>query len=425
MSRDIFANVARSPRIRTDYGFAVGSPHGAQDGGSPNLIPWDPEVERLMDAMDAESDAERARQEVEMDTPENRQKASEAKAAERERRRINFHFGRAMSSHIHEGWRQIGEELTDEKIRVYTTDYRRRRFWGIKPAGMGMYDFWEHNDPDVERYDDNIAMTWANPLIPPPVTAADESIAVIWAGRGLNPDVTAPELHIAEVPPPTKAATKPKRHPKAPGVNPVPRVRKSTTKSPKANNNNRKSLADKIDAGQLGLNDQVRDMTETTHAGEGTTSNKAAPQRPDAQQNSATEDKYSATFKRPRGRPAVKAKPAANNETSTPMRPQGRPATSTTPIAKDQDELPSKRPRGRPAASTRLVTKDQDALPPKRPRGRPPAKGKPPKQNKTPAVKGNARVTKSSQAERHRPAAPSTHKMRTRGEGPAELLELA
>lgn len=399
MSEDIFKNAAGALSSRVHYGFAGGS----VDGGDPtNRVPRDPEMQRIADAINAERDAERARQEVEMDTPENRQKASEAKETERERRKINFHFGRAMSSHIREGWRQIGEELTDEEIRVYTTDYSRRRFWGIKPAGMGMYDFWERNDPEVERYDDNIAMTWAHPLIPPPVTAADENIAVIWAGRGLNPDVTPTEPLVAEVPPPTEATTKPKRHQKTPDVDSTHRVRKSTTKSRTANKNNRKSLADKIDAGHPGPQNPLRDMTETIHAGERTTRNRVAPERSDAQQKSATEDENSATSKRSGGRPAVIAQPAANSETST-----------------------LKRPRGRPAASTRQTTKDQDELPPKRPRGRPPAKGKPPKQDKTPAVKGNARVTKSSQAKRHRPVAPSTHKMRTRGEGPAELLQLA
>lgn len=413
MSRDIFtenfAGSSRGPPIRTHHGLDVGSISKAQNGGSPNLIPWepnliprDPEVERLMDAMDAERDAERVRKERELDTPENRQKALEAKVVERERKKINFHFCRAMPMYLDEGWKHLRDELADEEIRVYTTDYERRRFWGIKPIGMGMFEFWEQNDPEVDRYEDNIAVTWADPLIPPPVTASDEINPVIWAGQGLNPDVTPPELHVAEVPPPAKAATKSRRRQKTPDVNPTHRVRKPTTKSPKANKNNQKSLANKMDAGHSGLEEQVRDMTETTHAGERTTRNKAAPQRSNTQQKSTTEDEYSATSKRPRGRPAVKAKPVANNETSAPKRPRGRPAASTRPITKDQDELPLKRPRGRP-----------------------PVKGKPPKQTKTPAVKGNARVTKSSQAERHRPAAPSTHKMRTRGEGPAELLELA
>lgn len=408
MSREIFTNSAGSPPSRTHFGFAGGSPSRAQNESSPNLVPSDPEMQRLMDAIDAERDAERARKEVEMNTPENRQKAAEAEMAERERKRINFHFGRAMPmpSRINEGWMQIREESVDEEIRVYTTDYERRRFWGIKPAGMWMYDFWEQNDPEVSRYDDFIAITWANPLIPPPVTTYDENNSDVWAGPGPNPELTPPEPPVAEPSPPRKAATKPRRRQQTPDVNPSRRVKKSTTESPRVDKKTRRSLIDKVHARQPGFGDQVREVGVTARASGRPTRNEAAVTASGAQQETAREDRHSAHSRRPRGRPAAKANPAAKDETS----------------------LASKRPRGRPAANTKPATKDEDELPSKRPRGRPPAKAKPakksPEQKKTPAVKGNARVTKASQRER-RPSARSTHKMRTRGEGPAELLQLA
>ena len=359
MNGDIFAHATGARPSRTHYGFAGGSLSGAQNGSSSNLVPRDPEMQKIVDAINAERDIERARKEVEMNTPENRQKALEAEVAERERKRIDFHFARAMPSHLEEGWKHLREESTDQEIRVYTTDYDRLRFWGIKPAGMGMFDFWEQNDPEIGRYDDNIAMTWENPLVPPPVSTDDaENNPVIWAGQGPNPDLTTPEPAVAKVPPPKKAATKPRKRQKIPDVNSTHRVRKSITKSSKVDKTTLKSLAHKVDAGDLGLEDQVRETPMATHANLRSTRNKTAFIASNAQQRSSTED--------------------------------GGPT-------------PSKRPRGRPPAKGKLAEK-------------------PPKQRKTPAVKGNARIAKPSQT-KQRPA-PSTHKMRTRGKGTAEFLQL-
>ena len=377
MSRDIFAVAASRPPSMVHHGLGSDSIGSAQNGSPSNLIPEYPEVQRLMDAMDAEREIDRGRKEIEMDTPENRQKAAEAKIAERERKRINFHFGRAMSKHVREGWKQIVDDLEDEEIRVYSTDYKQRRFWGIKPAGIGMFDFWEQNDPEISRFDDNIAMTWANPLVPPPITASDEVVPIIWVGQGLNPDVTAPELPIAEVSLPTKAAARSRKRQKTPEVNPKHRVRKSATEPQKVNKNTRKSLAEKVGAGDARLQDQVGEVPLAAHTNGRPIRNKKAVIVSDVEQNPVTEHGGSAPTKRPRGRPATKTKSAAND---------------------------SKRPRGRPPAKEKQAEKS-------------------PKQKKTPTVKGNARVTKSQKA-KPRPSAPSTHKMRTRGEGPAELLRL-
>lgn len=384
MSREIFEDSAGTPPSRAHYGFAGSSLSRTQIGRSSNVIPRDPEMQRIVDAINAERDTENARIEVEMNTPENRQKAFEAEVAERERKRIDFHFGRAMPSFMDDGWKHLRQDLIDEEIRVYTTDYERLRFWGIKPAGMGMYDFWEQNDPEVRRYDDNIAMTWANPLIRPPVTTYDESNPVIWAGQGLNPDLIPPEPPIAIVPLLNKAATSWSTRQEAPEINTTHRVSKSTTPSPKADKNTRNSLVDN------GL----------------------------------------ATFKRSRGRPAAKANLASKNDiVPHSKRPRGRPAAKVNLASEKNDpsSLP-KRPRGRPATKAQPAANSEDALSNslKRPRGRPPGKGKsterPSKQKKASMVKGS-RITKSRQTER-RPSLPSTHKMRTRRGGPAELLQL-
>ena len=173
-------------------------------GSSSNAVPMNPTMQRI-------AAQQRAQREAEMNTPENRQKAAEAEVAERARKKHDFHFIRALPQHVKEGWKHIQGDFADEEIRVYTTDYERRRFWGIKPAGIGMLEFWELNDPEIARYDDNIAVTWADPLVPPPVTEFDEDIPVIWAGRGVNPDSTPPEPLVPEAPPPTKAAKSRKR----------------------------------------------------------------------------------------------------------------------------------------------------------------------------------------------------------------------
>ncbi|CAD6568624.1 MAG: hypothetical protein ASARMPREDX12_001604 [Alectoria sarmentosa] len=341
-------------------------------------------MQKLVDEMNAEEDAEKARKEVEMDTPENRQKAREAEVAERKRKRIDFHFNRAIPRFMEEGWKHLRQDMVDEEIRVYTLDNERRRFWGIKPAGIGMYDFWEQVDPEVGRYDDRIALTWANPLVPPPVSMFDENKPLIWAGKGLNPDIIPLEPPIAIVPLPTNAAISWNKRQKTPEINPTHRVSKSTTPSPKADMDTRNSLVDN------GL------ATFSRSRG-----------RPAAKANLASKKDIVPHSKRPRGRPAAKVNLASekNGLSSLPKRPRGRPATKVQPAANSED-----------AVSYSL----------KRPRGRPPGKGKstekPSKPKKTSTVKGS-RITKSQQTKRP-PSVPSTHKMRTRRGGPAELLQL-
>ena len=377
MSDDIFTHPALNQPYSANSSSFDGSIMRSRNGASSTLVPMPPVTQRLVDRRNAETDVERARKEAEMDTPENRQKAAEAEAAERERKKFNFHAARAIPRFIEEGWEQILGDFLDEEIRVYTIGTGQRRFWGIKPAGMAMDDFWEHNDPEVNRYYDRIAQTWVNALIPPPVTAFDANNPPIWAGRGLNPDLPPTEPPIRKPTPPTKAIAKPSKTQKSPIVNPNHRVTKSTMSSPKVNQRTRKSLASNFDAGHLGLADQMREVTAGARAD---TTPKRARGRPATKAKLDVLDKTPLTPKRPRGRPPAKSKPAANGKNA--IRPRGRPPTKEKSI-----ETPSKQKK------------------------------------KTPAVKGNARVTKSSQ-KRARPSAPSTHKMRTRGEGPAEVLQI-
>ena len=373
MSGGIFINPDINRPINARPDPFAGSIARSKNENSPNLVPMPPVMQRLVDRRSAEKDLERARKEAEMDTPENRQKAAEEEAAERKRKKFNFHYERGFPRFIAEGWKQISGDFLDEEIRVYTVGDDGRKFWGIKPAGIAMDDFWEHNDPEVSRYHDRTAETWVNALIRPPATYLRD----VWAGKGLNPDVAPTEHPIPNPTPPSKATAKPEKTQKPLTARPAHRVTKSTINPPKVNQRTRKSLASKIDAGHSGLVDQTREVTAGA--------------------------RLDTTPKRARGRPATKAISSVQDVIiSTPKRPRGRPPAKNKP-AVNRNHV--KRPRGRPPAKAKLI---ETAVKQKK---------------KTPAVKGNARVTKSSQ-KRTRPSAPSTHKMRTRGEGPAELLQL-
>lgn len=395
MSNDLFADFA-GRNVKPSY---VGGPLSRAENyeKSSHLVPMDQYTQNFVDAMNAEDEIQRARKERELDTPENRQKAAEAELAERERKKIDFHFTRAIPRFLWKGWKHLRQELTNEEIRVYTTDYKQRRFWGIKPAGIGMFEFWEINDPEITRYDDNVAVTWEDPLIPPPVTAFDENIPVIWAGRGVDPDLTPPKRLVSEAPPPTNATTS-RRQQKTPEPNnPTLKVRKSKPPSRKTNKKSvRKSLAGETDAGPSRHKDPIQEEPSSAPTPDSPSQDIAAIPPPNPSH-----------------------KPAAKNKDLAPSKPnQSRPSRKATSAPAPTSPQPPKRPRGRPA-KPKPATKDAATSSPKRPRGRPPGKGK------STAVKGNAGVTKtSSQQKVRRALAPSTHVMRTRGKGTAELLQL-
>lgn len=302
-----------------------------------NTAPWNPEMARSMVAMNAHIEAQRLEREAEMNTPEGRRKAAEAAEAElAEKRRA---WGARVGATPLDGFVGIYDSAKDREIKVYTRTYDlKHKFWGVKPLGMTIEDFWNINDPEVKRYYDANQET--------PATAKPSTVA--------PPSANSPQR--------TKSLAKPKRRQKSSSINPTHRVTKST--SPKVDNSTRKSLAHKIDAGDLALEDQVRDVKGAVRTRGRPTRKKAAVTVSDVQQKSA------------------KAKPTV------------------------LDKIPSQ---------------------PKRPRGRPPDRGepsgRPSNQKKTPAIKGDARVTKSAQKE-SRHSAPSTHKMRTRRSGPAEALQL-
>ena len=324
-----------------------------------NTVPLSPEMARSIEAMNAHIEARRLQMEAEMNTPEGRKKAAEMKLADIERKKSNW-FSRAFHDRGN-GWKPIWGTAEDEEMRIYTLlDSDEHRFWGVKPIGMTIYDFWEKYDPEVKRYEDRQQETPVNPDAP--------------AGPLIGEPPRSPI--------PKRAAAKPVDRPKTPELKSNQRVRKSKTQPRKSNRNTRKSLARMLDAGHPELERQSREVPTKPHVGGKLIRTKLVDKASSSQQKEAKKDEGSVNFQHPRG----------------------APNTKTKAIGKD-DTVPSKRPRGRPPMKRKSTER-------------------PPKQRKTPATKENAGVQKVQRAERLRPLAPSTHKMRTRGKGPAEPLRL-
>ena len=326
--------------------------------GHPREIPHDevsddPTMQRMILEINAGMEARRLR---ELNTPEGRKKAAEKAEAELAERQRAWGM-RCCALPLH-GFKGIHDSAEDKEIKVYTRTYDlKHKFWGIKPVGMTIWEFWDIHDPEVNRYYDANQETPGSP---------ETSTAT-------PPPIDSPQR--------TKAAVKQRKRQKSSDINSTNRVRKSTTLSPKVNKDSIQSLADQLDAGRSGLEQQMRELPMAVHAS-GRTTRKMLVDAASSTQQQATINEGSAPSKLPQRRPASKAKVAAKD-----------------------DALLSKRSRGRPPTKRKLS-------------------GEAPNQNKTPAVKGNARVTKSQQTERRRPSAPSTHRMRTRGKGPAEPLQL-
>lgn len=65
------------------------------------------------------------------------------------------------------GWKPIWGSAKDEELRIYTLlKTFEHRFWGIKPIGMTIHEFWHKYDPEVKRYHDRQQETPVNPDAP-------------------------------------------------------------------------------------------------------------------------------------------------------------------------------------------------------------------------------------------------------------------
>ena len=300
------------------------------------LVPMDPEMKKGMAAVNAHIDAQNAKAEPNLHTAEGRKKAAEAELAERQRKENDW-----LSRVIYDrgdGWKPIWGTAEDQELRIYTLAVGgAHRFWGIKPIGMGIDDFWDKYDPEVRRCEDRQQETPVNPDAPTGSLIGEP---------------------LRSSPPSNKAAANPRKRQKLSEVNPTHRVQKSNIKSAKDKKITRKSLTHKVDAGHPKLEDQIQEAPVAEPTNDRSPRKKTAIIESGAHQESVTENGGSTT----------------------------------------------KRPRGRPPTKGILVEKSS-------------------KQKKTTAVKGNARVTKSQRKKQHL-SAPSTHKMRTRAKGPANLLQL-
>ena len=323
-----------SPERPIDSNFDLVGNLGHPPESPKNTTPWSPEMANAMTAAIAHIDARRLREEAERNTPEGRKKAAEAAEAELIRRRHRWE-SRAWALPL-DGFKGIQDSAEDRELKIYTRTYdREHKFWGVKPAGMTIWDFWDIYDPEVTRYHDANQET---PATPEPATAA-------------------PPLNVQ--PQRNKSKAKSRRRQKLSSINSTHRVKKSTV--PKVNKDTRKSLADKIHAGNSGLEDQMRVVKREVRA---------------------------------RGRPT-------RNKTAVAVSPE----KTVKPKPSVRHDVPpqTKRPRGRPPVNAKATERRSN-------------------QKSTPVVQGNARITKSSRKD-PRPLAPSTHAMRTRRAGPAEPIQ--
>ena len=253
-----------------------------------NTIPWSPEMAKSIAATFTQLDARRLENEAEMDTPEGRQKAAEVAEAELAEKRQAW--GARAWALPYDGFKGIPDSAEDRELKVYTRTYdHKHKFWGVKPIGMTIWDFWDIHDPEVKRYDDANQET---PATPEPPTVAP-------------PRTDSPQQ--------TKPTAKTKRQQKPSNVNPNHRVRKLTP-PPKVNNKTRKSLAHKIDAGSPGVDDQIRIVDRAVRAHGRPTRNEAAVPASGAGQKTAkakisVQDNIPSQPKRTRGRPSADAKP--------------------------------------------------------------------------------------------------------------------
>ena len=252
-----------------------------------NTRPWSPEMAKSMAPMLAHIEAQRLKEEAERNTPEGRKKV--AKEAEAEILRKRQRWGTRAWALPLDGFKAIPESAEDQELEIYTRTYDlEHKFWGVKPVGMTIWDFWDIYDPEVTRYHHANEET---PATPEPATA------------------TSP-LDVQHQRP--KSKTKSKRRPKPSNTKSTHRVTKSTT--PKINKDTRKSLADKIDAETSGLEDQMRVVKGDVRARGRPIRNKKAVAVLSAEEKTVkpkagVRHNVPIQTKRPRGRPAINAKP--------------------------------------------------------------------------------------------------------------------
>lgn len=304
----------------------------------------------------------------------------------------------------------ISGALWDDE-RVYTRDDGggEWKFWGIMEPGMILEDFWAKHDPDNTRGKDE---------------SQDEEAG---STPGSFTESQPASLPCKEV------VKKPQRKRQNPQTKVSNKVSKSKTSTPCVNKRTHRSLGSEKDKGIEEYVEQAR-------------SDEAHVSFSDGEEQERTIAHTYQMQKKPVGRRAVPDSKTANPTSAKARR--GRPrATAPLPptdqamdLIEDVENVhstPAKRPRGRPRASAPLdqamdLNEDVGSIqptPPKRPRGRPPKQHTPKmiketgKERKSPAAKGNARVTKLKKSQKP-PAAPSTHNMRTRARGPVKMLLL-
>ena len=275
-----------------------------------------------------------------------------------------------------------------DDIRVYT---RRKnggyKYWGVRADDMTLEEFWAKQDPGSTRFHDD-----------------DLEVENRHKSASLS---RSPSPHI-------KAPAKRGRPRGTPVLNANNRVKKSTKTSPPVNKTTRRSLASKLDAGNQNVAKQVQENRERPTSSQNTRRSLATG-KASKNQTSAAKETRNVKATAPSSSTKKIVRGAAPRPGPEPAKSASKPAkkaqSTKAPVPSSSSERPR---RGRPVKEA--PTKGKPG------RGRPPkgtsAKDSAEKQ-KTPAVKGNARILKSKQSKR--PSEPSTHKMRTRARGSVQV----
>ena len=319
-----------NPERTVESGSGLFGKFGQAREPAQNTAPLSPGMAKSMAAAIAHIDGQNQAREAEMNTPEGRKQAAEAAEAELLRKRHRWET-RACALPL-DGFKGISDSAEDRELEIYTRTYDfEHKFWGIKPVGMTIWDFWNLHDPEVTRYHDANQET---PATPEPATAT-------------------PPLNVQ--PQRNKSNAKPRNRQKSSYTNSTHRVKKSTM--PKVNKDIRKSLVDMIDAKNSGLEDQMRVMKGEVRARGRPTRNKTAVAVLPAEEKTvnrkpSVRHDVPPQTKRPRGRPPVNAK-----------KTESRSSQKSTPVVQGKARIAKPRKDPRPLAPSTHAMRTRRAGP--------------------------------------------------------------
>jgi len=271
-----------------------------------------------------------------------------------------------------------GTETWPNDIRIYTrAKAGQLKFWGVIDDDETMEEFWAKHDPEDTRL--------------------QEPAEEVKSRGASNQVVKAPEATPHEKSPVRRRQSK-----RASKINSSHRITKPAASTSLVNKSTRRSLGSTKDIEHQEKLNQMQKDTTPASSNDGPTRRRGAARAPERQEM-----------------------PVGQNGNSRMKPPPFKPVRTSKAAARTRQAAPRKSLPEGPKEAPQAV---KDATPPQRRQGQTPAKAKPTprkriEKERTPGVKGNARVTKSKRATKP-PAAPSVHTMRTRARGSAEQIQI-